>query len=777
MAPFRQSYPLAAHRSHDRSAAAAAGDGDQCRRLLEESHTAVRSNTVQLIQKQRAVLTVLPNPGPTLVELEQLERAASNGRDEKGNSITPTRALSMATSFIDKTLDTVHNHSTDALKERDQEIVGLMGAVKDLEMENRYLLECSKSVPGQPSVQEALLHARRAEDERLRYKKELDQCHETMISNTLELIQKEKKLLEPMPSNLTSIELDNLERRTRENEIPVTAALTTATSYLDYIVKKFHSSHDLAMKRMCDEARVLHEKVEALESQTSSPTRRAKGDDIFKALELVEECLTSIEARHPRIFDQVTKEGGQYSVVSRLNAIRSYMETLQASGTRSPTFAQREAASIKSRIAVFDQRFDDNGRARNLEAKLASLERTNEQLRARLHELEAQCESDRAALLTSKQEAGCREADVRKLQEQCETLRKQLSVIDAERKNDLQSAVARLEDERSALEAEILSLTGQLKAEKSMAAIQKAALEDAKLIVEEQSITRAKLAERIDTLEDEVSRSRAKGAEDEPEGTAGTDKAKAEAVTDQAEAVKEEAELAANAWRAERDQMTADHERRVRNLKTLVEEVEAQRDRLRAERDELRMSRSGRHWVDQVQELEAERDRLVGNMRMSLEEIEAERDELRQELYRLRTGQTGNVHPVPRQNSPVERTVAEKFADLVPSFSSSSSDGPSPESDGGGVDDRQMQMLHEKIAERAVTQAGLIARLQEENEIKDVKLQNLQSTIDRLMEEREEQGGRFSVWRKTLVSKAKRDSRVQRADGDVAVEDEEREGR
>jgi hypothetical protein len=37
-----------------------------------------------------------------------------------------------------------------------------------------------------------------------------------------------------------------------------------------------------------------------------------------------------------------------------------------------------------------------------------------------------------------------------------------------------------------------------------------------------------------------------------------------------------------------------------------------------------------------------------------------------------------------------------------------------------------MQMLHEKIAERAVTQAGLIARLQEENEIKDDKLQTAQ---------------------------------------------------
>jgi hypothetical protein len=64
-------------------------------------------------------------------------------------------------------------------------------------------------------------------------------------------------------------------------------------------------------------------------------------------------------------------------------------------------------------------------------------------------------------------------------------------------------------------------------------------------------------------------------------------------------------------------------------------------------------------------------------MRMSLEEIEAERDELRQELYRIRTGQSGITHPVPQPNSPVERSMAERFADLVPSFSSVSSDDPS----------------------------------------------------------------------------------------------------
>lgn len=804
MAPFRQSYPTGSNQSQyscDRSTKSI-NDVDQSKKLLDDSRNGGKSNTMRLIEKQKTLLRQYPN-SVTLAELERLEKAASKGRDDSGDGITPTRVSPKATSFFEKTVDNLQVQSPESLNEKDYDVRGLKCTTKDLETEKRYLTESSKSLPGQSSVQETLL------EERARYKKELEQCQETILSNTLDLIQQEKKLLEHLPSNLTSIELENLERRTKDNEIPATVAFTTATSYLDYIVTKFHSNHDTVVKRMSEEARVLKEKVEIYDSKdTSSPRNGDVGGDFVKNMQLVEDCLTSIEKKHPQIFNELVHERYQKrpvvdTLLPKLRAIQSYMETLQKARSGSPTYSERET-SMKSRIAVFDQRLDDN-RARYLETKIATLEKTNERLRAmlheeetqsgklraRLHEEEAQCENlrarldenetqrarldeheaqrevDRLALLESQQTVLHRDADIRKLKEQCETLSSQLSVMELDGHTELESIVALHNEERTVLENEILSLTNQLKAEKSLSAIQGAALEDAKLVVEEQSVARAKLAERIDTLEDEIRRA---------------DLAKAEMETVEEESTPnvitvEELEAATNAWKVEREQMESDHDRKVRNLTSLVEEVERQRDRLKAERDELRMSRSGRHWVDQVQEIEAERDRLVGDMRMSLEEIEAERDGLKRELYILRSGQTDTTR---EQDGVVEnRTITQKVVadDLRSILSKDSQDLLPTGSDLDGVDEKQMQMIH-GIAEKAVTQAGLIARLQEENEIKDVKLQNLQDTIDRLMEEKEETGGRFSVWRKTLGTMSKKDSnKVQRADSDVVLEDEEREGR
>lgn len=781
MAPFRNSYPINSHHPPPREQQTTEDDDvGQCKKRLEESQGAMISSAMRLIQKQKTLLSRFPG-SLTLIELEKLERAAKDGSNDAdgNNSISPKQVLSKAASFFDKTVDKLQNHSDETLRKKDQEIRTLKGTVKDVEQQLSYILDSSKSTPGQPSVQEAMLRTKQAEEESSRIKKELKEYQDLMLSNALDLIQKQKKLLAPLPSNLTSIELENLERKTQDNEIPPAVAFSTATSYLDHIVSKFHNTHDWVMKRMCEEARVLHEKVADLEAKNSELSY-GKGDGVI-TLELVEDCLASIEKEHPKMIEIPKGRAGNNhafeSIVPRLKAIQCYMEKLNE-GNNSRPMVQGEVLSIKSRIAVFDQRRDDN-QVRSLEAKISQLERTNEELRAKHQEQEIQCEADRAALLKCKHEATRRrDADVRMVEEQCETLSGRLSAMEAESNRKMEATLTLHREERRALQSEVQSLTNQLTVEKSRSAVQTAALEDAKVLVEEQSITRAKLAERIDTLEDELSQSMAKLSENS--------EAKAPPLVCEVEGngdSKDTSDDAEREWKRQKEQMEADHERRVRNLKILVEDVEAQRDRLRAERDELRMSRSGRHWVDQVQHLEAERDRLVGDLRTSLVEVEAERDQLMKERDGLRSGHGGaTTHAADSapSSSSAETTEQRRASPptLMAPFPSGNSDDEEAGSDRSAAEANEVQMLHGgKFAEKAFAQARLIASLQEENEIKDVRLQNLQDTVDRLLEGREENAGRFSAWRKTLGGKAKKNRTTAMADAEIVTEDEEREGR